>query len=140
MIKTMASIMEKDLEYGDPADKDVFHKTGMRRLRAFAQTHLGLSKGQFDVRSNRGGIAVSGEVTLHTDRIYIQLSKGFSGPGILIRTCGGRRNFSGHSNNTVPVSYLDDPEQLQDAVHVLVSNKFGTDIRGESLDCGGPGI
>jgi hypothetical protein len=38
-------------------------------------TALRLRAGSFDLRSNKAGIAMSGEVTLHHARVYIQVSQ-----------------------------------------------------------------
>jgi hypothetical protein len=45
-------------------------------LKALADA-LRLSSGEFDLRSNKGGIAVSGEVTLHGDDLYVQVSQSY---------------------------------------------------------------
>lgn len=79
--------------------KNEFHKAGKRFLRALAQA-LGLDKTHYDLRSNLGGVAVSGEVTLHTDKLYVQLSESALRPGvsILFRSCNGRKDYSGGTN------------------------------------------
>lgn len=58
--------------------KRSFHVAGMKRLRALAKA-LGFAPKTFDVRSNCGGIAVSGEVTLHHERLYVQVSQPATG-------------------------------------------------------------
>ena len=63
--------------------KVAFHRDGRRFLRALA-SELWLARGSFDVRSNEGGIAVSGEVTLHSDTLYVQLSESYLLPGVQI--------------------------------------------------------
>jgi hypothetical protein len=77
----------------DAAQKRRFHSTARARLRKLA-TELGLPVGSYDLRSNQGGIAVSGEVTLHHEAVYIQVSQPATGcdTGIFIRTCRGRRD------------------------------------------------
>ena len=65
--------------YND-AQKRSFHATGRKRLKALA-TALGLEAGSFDVRSNLGGIAVSGEVTLHGEHLYVQICQPATGCG-----------------------------------------------------------
>ena len=57
-------------------------------------------KGTFDVRSNMGGIIVSGEITLHGDKIYVQLFQSCFGPdhGFLYRKCNGRKDYVGLTN------------------------------------------
>ena len=49
---------------------------------------------------NAGGIAVSGEATLHNDSIYVQISG--TDLGILYRTCQDRRDYSGGPNHWFP--------------------------------------
>lgn len=50
----------------DPAAKRLFHSRARSQLRCLA-TALGLPPGSYDLRSNPAGIAVSGEITLHTE-------------------------------------------------------------------------
>jgi hypothetical protein len=94
--------------YND-AQKRSFHATGRKRLKALAAA-LGLEAGAYDVRSNRGGVAVSGEVTLHGEHLYVQICQPATGAdsGILIRTCRGRKDYTGGRNNFAPLSCLDD--------------------------------
>ena len=76
----------------DPDVKETFHRTARARLRKLA-TLMGWQESSFDLRNNRAGVAVSGEVTLHHDRVYIQVSQPATGhdSGILIRRCKGAR-------------------------------------------------
>src|SRR5262249_9600429 len=46
-----------------PDRKEVFHQCGKALLRRIAQD-VGSGKGDYDLRSNKGGIAVSGDITL----------------------------------------------------------------------------
>ena len=90
--------------------KNQFHLTAMRRLRLVAKA-LGLEPGQYDLRSNRGGMAVSGEVTLHSDHLYVQVSQpGCMGKGIMFRTCQGRKDYSGGRNRWADANSLNYPE------------------------------
>jgi len=97
----------------DDAQKRCFHKTGKQRLKMLA-TVLNLEPDSFDIRSNAGGVAVSGEVILHHDRLYIQISQPATraDTGILIRTCKGRRDYVGDRNNFASLSMLDDISAL----------------------------
>ena len=52
----------------DPEAKRLFHCHARAQLLKLAEA-LGLEPGEFDLRSNEGGIAVSGEITLHADRL-----------------------------------------------------------------------
>jgi hypothetical protein len=89
--------------------KQHFHTTARARLRKLASA-LGFPPGTYDLRSNQGGIAVSGEITLHHERVYVQVCQPATGAdsGILIRTCEGRRDYTGGRNHFAPLSLLDD--------------------------------
>ena len=102
----LASRVNAYTNEGDAA-KTAFHKEGKAFLRALA-SEIGLVPGTFDVRSNLGGVAVSGEVTLHADTLYVQLSESCVSPGISVmyRTCKGRKDYTGGSNNFVSMQNL----------------------------------
>ncbi len=104
-----------DLAYNAEA-KAEYHRLARRYLKYIAKL-LGLPKGSFDVRSNMGGIAVSGEVTLHTDDVYVQLSPfPLTFHDILIRTCKGRKDFTGGQNQWLPCSYIPIPFRFAEEV------------------------
>lgn len=69
----------------------------------------------------QGRIAVSGEVTLHHDHVYVQVGQfGLSsGHGILIRACKGRKDYTGGPNHFLPLSKLDDIAALAAAIHAI---------------------
>ena len=93
----------------DPEQKRAFHTAARARLRRLA-AELGLAPGSYDLRSNRGGMAVSGEVTLHHEAVYVQVCQPATGhdTGVLIRTCRGRRDFTGGPNLFASLRLLDD--------------------------------
>ena len=97
----------------DEAQKRSFHATGRKRLNALAAA-LDFKTSAYDVRSNRGGVAVSGEVTLHGEHLYVQICQPATGwdSRILIRTCEGRKDYTGGVNHFAPLSWLDDIPQL----------------------------
>ncbi len=100
---------QQDVSYDDAGKKE-FHSAGKSALRKIAQS-LGLEKGTYDIRSNAGGIAVSGEITLHSDSLYIQIFQscvrmGRDKTSIMYRTCKGRKDYSGGSNNFMDISDL----------------------------------
>lgn len=97
----------------DSDAKRLFHSRARRQLRQLA-TALGLAPGAYDLRSNQGGIAVSGEVTLHTDHLYVQACQPATGhdSGILFRTCDGRKDYTGGRNNFASLDLLNTPELL----------------------------
>lgn len=80
--------------------KERFHRDGRMFLKSIAKA-LDLPPGSFDIRSNRAGIAVSGEVTLHADHLYVQLSESCMRPGVsaLYRSCLSRKDYRGGTNH-----------------------------------------
>lgn len=96
--------------------KDRFHRAARAQMRRLAD-ELGLEPGSYEIRSNRGGPAVSGEVTLHHERVYVQAAQPFGGGrGLLVRPCEGQRDFTGGRNHLAPLALLDDVEALADLV------------------------
>lgn len=88
--------------------KLTFHRDGATFLRALAK-EIGMPAGTYSVRSNKAGPAVSGEVTLHGETLYVQLSEscvGGRGIGVLYRTCRGVNDYSGGMNNWVTLRDL----------------------------------
>ncbi len=110
--KTARFDFRKRVAYDDDAKRQ-FHYHARRQLRLLADA-LGLAPGAFDLRSNQGGIAVSGEVTLHSNHLYVQACQPATGhdSGVLFRTCEGRRDYIGGRNNFASLDLLNDPGQL----------------------------
>ena len=105
----------------DDTQKILFHSTARNRLKRLAE-ELGLPAGSYDLRSNKAGIAVSGEVMLHHDQVYIQVGQSCmgAGMGVLIRTCRGRRDYTGGMNNFATLALLDDIPALARRVQGIV--------------------
>jgi hypothetical protein len=107
----------------DPDGKRAFHDRARRQLKLLAAA-LGLPPEKFDLRSNKAGIAVSGEITLHADRIYVQVCQPATGhdSGIMFRSCHGRADYAGGPNNFASLDLLHRPEDLahriREACHV----------------------
>ena len=102
----------KRVSYDDDA-KRLFHHPVRRQLRLLADA-LGLAPGAYDLRSNKGGIAVSGEITMHSETIYVQACQPATGhnSGVLFRVCQGRKDYTGGRNNFASLDLLNDPGQL----------------------------
>lgn len=105
---------------GDPSHENPhsyakleYHRLGKTILRGIAK-ELGLQSGSYDIRSNLGGTGVTGEITLHGEHIYIQLCEAMNGLEVLYRSCKGRKDYSGGSNNWMRFS---DLKNLSDACH-----------------------
>ena len=106
----------------NPEQKCRFHGTARACLRKLAEA-LDFAPDTYDLRNNEAGIAVSGEITLHHERIYIQISQPFLGydTGILIRCCTGRRDYTGGRNHFAPLSLLDDIPALARRVTAVMA-------------------
>lgn len=97
----------------DGSAKRLFHNEGRTALRRLADA-LGLDDSAYDIRSNKGGPAVSGEVTLHGDNIWVQLSIGPFGSDreVCFRKVQDRSDHIGERNYWTSVRELMEPERL----------------------------
>jgi hypothetical protein len=89
-------IAEEPVAYNEPAKRE-FLRLGKQMAIRLASA-LGLNEDQYEVRVNKGGIAVSGEVTLHTDTHYVQFGQFPGAEGFLARACNGRKDYTGGRN------------------------------------------
>lgn len=98
---------------GDAERKRQFHRYAKHQLQVLAG-YLGFMPAEFDIRSNPGGPAVAGEIILHTDRLYVQVSHSCMGfdRSVLFRTCNGRKDYTGGPNNFAPLDLLHEPQEL----------------------------
>ena len=87
--------------------KAEFHRAATRQLKLLAKS-LQLEPGEFDIRSNKGGPAIYGDITLHTDHVYVKATKSIGDPGLLIRSCTSRKDFTGGHNTFAPIDLLND--------------------------------
>jgi len=101
----------------DESRKKSFHRAAHKQLKALAD-YCGWPPSAYDLRSNMAGIAVSGEITLHHEQVYISVSQvRFGGEcGILIRSCKGRKDYSGGLNHFARLDLLDNIPQLAEQV------------------------
>jgi hypothetical protein len=118
---TVAFDFRRSVAY-DETHKREFHRLARRQLGLLAKA-LDLPSGSYDLRSNKAGIAVSGEITLQSERIYVQAGQPFGGfdSGILIRTCKGRKDYVGGPNNFASLNLLHEPEKLARMVKQVIS-------------------
>ncbi len=105
----------------NPLVKRRFHAAARMRLRQLAAA-LGFAPASFDLRSNQGGIAVSGEIVLHHEHVYVLIDQPPYGgdSGILIRNCKGRKDYLGGPNHHAPLSLLDDIPALAERVRSVM--------------------
>ena len=123
--KQFIAVIKKGNINGYDADsclvKAEWHKTGKKILNSLAK-ELGLAKGTYDIRSNMAGVAVSGEVTLHGENIYVQLSESCLGPdwGFMWRTCKGRKDYTGGANQWARWDMLNDLPSLANIMNKML--------------------
>ena len=74
-----------------------YRKLGCKLLKKIVEL-MGLQKGEYDISWNPGGIACSGDHMLHTDKIYLALQDNLGSGWFYWRTCRGRKDYSGGTN------------------------------------------
>jgi hypothetical protein len=106
----------------DGAQKKLFHAKGRAALRTLAK-ELRLPRDSFTIRTCESGVAGSGEIILHGESVYIQISQPATGAdsGVLIRSCTGQRDYEGGRNHFAPLSLLDEPAALASYVRAVMS-------------------
>ena len=93
-----------------PFAKEAFHRQSTSVLKELAKA-LGYEKKDYDLRHNKGGIAVSGEIILHSDTLYVCFCQYGIEEGsscFLWRTCQGRKDYTGGPNQWLPWTALRD--------------------------------
>jgi hypothetical protein len=91
--------------------KRAFHRAARAFLQALA-ADLPLKPAQYDLRRSPGGMAISGEVTLHADHLYVQVTKSRC-CDILYRRCDSREDCHGGSDHCVSFAELLDAHTLR---------------------------
>ena len=108
----------------DEAAKRLFHSEARKALRRLADA-LGLSAGRYDLRVCAGGPAVSGEVILHGEQLYVQVSLSGYGPNqLLYRRVRDRQDYCGQRNHWATIRELLDPAGLA----VKIAADLGIDV------------
>jgi hypothetical protein len=96
----------------DADAKRTFHTEAHRALRRLAEA-LQLASGTYEIGVCAGGPAVSGEVILHGDELYVQVSIGGFGRGeVLFRRRRGRSDYVGERNHWARMAELIDHATL----------------------------
>lgn len=87
------------------ANKAEYKRLSLKLMRSTAKL-LGCY-GPGIVRFNAGGIAVSGDAILHSDRVYINLSFGCcQSLGVMVRAVESRKDYHGKANHWYPLEKL----------------------------------
>lgn len=110
-IETFLKTVSRDVAYNEDAKKR-FHRQSEVVLRRLAGL-LGYEANDYELRHNQGGIAVSGEITLHSDELYVMFSQLPAGLNdkFLWRVCSHRKDFIGRTNLFAPWTVLRDLEK-----------------------------
>lgn len=91
----------------DETTKSEFHRLGKKYLKRLASI-MELGAGEFTIRSNKGGIAVLGEVILHSNNLYIHVGGSYGNERFYYRCVKGQRDFTGGANAWMPYDNLGD--------------------------------
>jgi hypothetical protein len=93
------------------ANKRRWHRLGQGLARTLA-LKMGLE--DYDIRSCKGGPAVSGEIILHAEWIYIQFGIScFDGKTqFMYRTCKGMKDYTGGMNRYMDFDKLLDLDKV----------------------------
>jgi len=96
----------------DHQAKRAFHSHPRRQLKLLADA-LGLPQQSYELRSNAGGVAVSGEVTMHADHVYVQACQPATGQdsGLMFRAGKGRKDYHGGPNDFASLDLLNRPDE-----------------------------
>ena len=106
--------------------KAQFKKSGMHLMKRLAVLVGGTEK---DVRYNAGGSAVSGDITLHTECIYVSMNLDSSSSfGFLVRTCNGKKDYTGDRNNWFQFDTLNYMSNLADMINRMIAEKKAINI------------
>jgi len=105
--------------YNDSAKREFLRVA--KQMAIHLAVRLGLNEDQYEVRVNKGGPAVSGEVTLHTDTRYIQFAQSFGilKDGFLVRSCKGRKDHVGGRNHYVKWESLRNLDKVAEFIRGL---------------------
>ena len=99
----------------DAVAKDLFHADGRRAMRNLAHA-LTLPEGSYTIRSNRSDPSVSGEITLHGEEVWVQLSLGALGPEneVSFRRVRGQHDLLGDRRRFAAIRELLNPARFAD--------------------------
>jgi hypothetical protein len=102
LIKEFVEVAAADTGYG----KSRFLALGRQMARQIAKD-LQLPQGSFEVKGHWAGDGTPGEVTLHTEKLYLDFVRNpVVGHKFMYRRCNGRKDFVGKGNNWALYSEL----------------------------------
>jgi hypothetical protein len=106
-------------------EKQSFHLRGRTFLKNLAKD---LQLTDFEIRSIKGGIAVPGEIVLHSKGLYVMVFQNPIGNkhSILFRSTKGPKDYTGGQNFYVLIqAFADDPEKWIDRMNHVATNYVG---------------
>jgi hypothetical protein len=112
-------VTNEEIGYHEERKKE-FTRLGKKILKEIASL-LRLEKGTYDLSYNPGGIAVSGDITLHTDQLYVNFSQSGVPHAFMYRGCDGRKDYGSrnHSNRWMPWDKLLELDQVASTFQFL---------------------
>jgi hypothetical protein len=111
-------------ESGPGGYKEEYRKLG-RKILKFIADQMQLPKGSYTISWNPGGIACSGDHTLHTDKVYVALHDNLGWGWFYWRTCNGRKDYSGGQNQIVRWDKFVQPGGLDNLIELLIVAQAG---------------
>ena len=112
---SLVTLVHQGVAHDADAARDSAAADTIEAKRALARLAdvLGLRSADYDLHVSAGAPSDLGEVTLHADRLYVQVTIGGFGPGeILFRSVRGRRDYTGGRNRWARIEELHEPERL----------------------------
>lgn len=106
-IQRLINIAQTFAGYAE-APKADFHRLAKKYLKEIAEA-MRLEPGDFEIRSNKAGIACLGEVTLHSNNLYVQLGGSLPNTQFYYRTVKGKKDYTGGRNIWMDYERLLDP-------------------------------
>ena len=125
--------------YNDP-NKQEFKRLSMKLLREVNK----LGEFDADIRWNAGGIAVSGDAILHSERVYAHLTADHSGfnaqYSLYYRACKGKRDYTGERNCWFDIRKLqsDGVDSLVRALQAVIPHQHTCVQCDDTVTCNNP--
>ena len=121
-IKVTQSFLRKFVRLVNDGPINAYSNEGAKRKEQFMEgceaiayklaELMGLPEGSYEVRWNAAGIACSGDVHLHGERIYVALERCTACSGFYYRRCEGRKDYCGKVNRWAKWERLLDLPKL----------------------------
>jgi len=94
---------------GNINHKAKFHSQGKKFLTLLARD---LHLVNYEIRSNKGGSGINGDVVLHDENVYIAFYGDMNNKEFMVRKVKGLKDYIGGLNNFIPFDCLRDYSNL----------------------------